>query len=108
MEYITEITPAESRKIGYSYPVNDAWMVDQFRSTIRDVRKEGKTPRVAIFDTIVSMPGVRMPFERLLQVCQEEDVLSFLDAAHSVGMLSPKEFDLQKLKPDFFVSNLHK
>jgi hercynylcysteine S-oxide lyase len=108
VKYITETTPAESRKINYSYPVSDAFLVNQLRATINNVRKEGKVPRIAIFDTIVSMPGVRMPYERLLQVCQEEGVLSFVDAAHAVGMLNAKALDLGKLKPDFFVSNLHK
>jgi selenocysteine lyase/cysteine desulfurase len=108
IEYVTETTAAETRKINYNFPVSDAWMVNQFRVTINDVRKEGKTPRIAIFDTVVSMPGVRMPYERLLQVCHDEGVLSFVDAAHAVGMLRLEELNLGRLKPDFFVSNLHK
>jgi selenocysteine lyase/cysteine desulfurase len=106
--YITETTPAESRKIAYDYPVSDAWLIDEFRKTIRDIRAEGKNPRIAIFDTIVSMPGVRMPYERLVEVCREESVLSVVDAAHCIGMLSLSDMNLGKLQPDFFVSNVHK
>jgi selenocysteine lyase/cysteine desulfurase len=106
--YITELTPAESRKIDYIYPVSDAWLLQSFRVTIAAIRQEGKTPRLAIFDTIVSMPGVRMPFEELTKICHEEEILSFVDGAHGVGMLPPSELNLSKLKPDFFVSNLHK
>lgn len=108
VKYITETTPAESVKIRYTYPVSDQWLLEAFRETIRDIRRQGKNPRLATFDTIVSMPGVRMPYEELLKICQEEKVLSFLDGAHGVGMLAPKDLDLGALKPDFFVSNLHK
>lgn len=106
--YITETTPAESRKISYTYPVSDTWLLETFRKTIADIRKEGKNPRLAIFDTIVSNPGVRMPYEKLLQVCHEQDVTSFVDGAHGLGMLNQAELNLGVLKPDFFVSNLHK
>ena len=58
-------------------------------------------PRIAIFDTIVSMPGVRMPYERLVEVCREESVLSVVDAAHCIGMLSLSDMNLGKLQPDF-------
>jgi selenocysteine lyase/cysteine desulfurase len=106
--YITETTPAESRKIAYSYPVSDAWLLDQFRKTIRDIRAEGKNPRIAIFDTVVSMPGVRIPYERLVQICHKESVLSCIDAAHCIGMLPLSDLNLGKLQPDFFTSNMHK
>ena len=46
-----------------------------------------------------------MPFERLTELCRRHDVLSCIDAAHGVGHLP---INLQKLDPDFFMSNCHK
>lgn len=103
--YITETTPAESVKIRYTYPVEDDWLVEQFHRKVDDVERAGGKVRVAVFDTVVSMPGVRMPFERLIQACKERGVLSCVDGAHGVGHV---ELDLSALDPDFFVSNCHK
>lgn len=107
--YVTETTPAAARRIDVTYPVSDAFLVDGLRAAIRAVRAEGKTPRVAVFDTVVSQPGVRMPFERLTRLCKEEGVLSCIDGAHGVGMLEPEQdLNLGELDPDFFFSNCHK
>ncbi|KAF1850783.1 PLP-dependent transferase [Cucurbitaria berberidis CBS 394.84] len=103
--YITETTPASSVKIEYSYPVEDDWLVSEFKSKVKEVEAKGGKVKVAIFDTIVSMPGVRVPFERLITACKELGVLSCVDGAHGVGHI---ELDLTKLDPDFFVSNCHK
>jgi selenocysteine lyase/cysteine desulfurase len=108
VQYITETTPAESVKIAFTYPVSNDWLLEAFRKTIQDVRGQGRNPRLAIFDTVVSNPGVRMPYEKLLRGCHEEKVPSFLDGAQGLGMLSLKDLDLGTLKPDFFTSNLHK
>jgi selenocysteine lyase/cysteine desulfurase len=106
--YIKETTPAESRRIDFTYPVSDAYLVEQLTRTIRAVKSEGKTPRIAVFDTVVSQPGVRMPYERLTRVCRQEGVLSCIDGAHGVGMLDPDDLNLSRFDPDFFFSNCHK
>ena len=100
-----ETTPAQSRKIQYTYPVSDDFLCDSFESTVRDLRREGMNPVLAIFDTIVSLPGVRMPFERLTRLCKQHQVLSCIDGAHGVGQVP---LNLSELDADFFVSNCHK
>ncbi|KAH7385449.1 pyridoxal phosphate-dependent transferase [Phaeosphaeria sp. MPI-PUGE-AT-0046c] len=105
VSYITETTPAKSVKLAYTYPVEDDWLVSEFRNKIKEVEAGGGSVKMAIFDTVVSMPGVRMPFERLTQACKELGVLSCIDGAHGVGHL---KLDLSALDPDFFVSNCHK
>ena len=90
---------------GYDYPVSDEDLVKKFQEAVARLKGEGKNVRVALFDTIVSLPGVRVPFERLVEVCREEGVLSCIDGAHGVGHIP---LDLGKLNPDFFVSNCHK
>lgn len=108
VSYITETTPAEAFKIQYSYPVSDSSLLSSFEDAIRTIRQQGKNPRIAIYDTVVSLPGVRVPYEQLTAICKREKVLSCIDAAHAIGMLSARELDLSKLQPDFFVSNCHK
>ncbi|KAF2805190.1 PLP-dependent transferase [Mytilinidion resinicola] len=103
--YITETTPAEAVQIEFTYPVEDDWLVEEMKRKVEEEKKQGNRVRIAIFDTVVSMPGVRMPFEKLAAACKEVSVLSFVDAAHAIGHV---ELDLQKLDPDFLVSNCHK
>ncbi|KAF2870556.1 pyridoxal phosphate-dependent transferase [Massariosphaeria phaeospora] len=103
--YITETTPAEAVKVEYTYPVEDDWLVSAFKEKVKEVERNGGKVKIAVFDTVVSMPGLRMPFEKLVAACKELDVLSCVDAAHGVGHV---ELDLGALDPDFLVSNCHK
>lgn len=103
--YITETTPATSHMVEYTYPLSDDELCSKFEQAIKGIKAEGKNPRVAIYDTIASQPGVRMPFERLTELCRQHSVLSCIDGAHSVGGIP---LELGKLDPDFYVSNCHK
>jgi selenocysteine lyase/cysteine desulfurase len=103
--YITETTPATSHMIEYTYPLPDPELCTKFEDAVKEIKANGKNPRVAIYDTIASQPGVRMPFERLTEICRQHGVLSFIDGAHCVGGIP---IDLTNLDPDFYVSNCHK
>jgi hypothetical protein len=102
IEYVVESTAAEAVKIDFTFPKSDKEIIRMFKETLE--RHRGSV-KVAVFDTIVSMPGMRMPFERLVEICREERVLSMIDGAHGIGHIP---LDLGKLDPDFFVSNCHK
>ncbi|KAL8858891.1 MAG: hypothetical protein Q9178_004570 [Gyalolechia marmorata] len=105
VEYLKETTPVKSAKIPLSYPLGDDEVVARLQDKIKALRSEGRRARVAIFDTVSSLPGVRLPWERLVKVCQEEGTLSMVDGAHAVGHI---RLDLGQVQPDFFVSNCHK
>ncbi|KAF2999024.1 hypothetical protein E8E13_008212 [Curvularia kusanoi] len=105
VEYISETTLAQTARVEYTYPVEDEWLVDAFKKKVEEVKSAGGRVKVAIFDTVVSMPGVRMPFERLLEACKELGVMSLLDAAHGIGHL---DLDVSQLDPDFMTTNCHK
>jgi hercynylcysteine S-oxide lyase len=109
IDYICETTPATSFGIDISFPCLHDKLLQDFEAAIDEVRAQGKNPKIAIFDTIVSMPGVRMPYEELIAICKRKNVLSLVDAAHCVGMLDPQtDIKLAELDPDFWVSNAHK
>ncbi|KAI8957316.1 PLP-dependent transferase [Daldinia sp. FL1419] len=94
-----------SREIGIKYPCEDHEIVASFKDAVASCQKEGKRAKLCVFDTVSSLPAVRFPFEDLVRVCKEEDILSLVDGAQGVGMI---DLDLETLDPDFFVSNCHK
>lgn len=102
LEYLVESTPVETVEVKITHPISDEDLVERFVAVLKD---HGSSIKVAVFDTIASMPGVRMPFERLTQVCRENGVLSLIDAAHGIGHIP---LDLGSLRPDFLVTNCHK
>lgn len=103
--YLKETTPLRSAGINLEYPIEDDEIVKRFHETAEQLLQEGKKVKIALFDTISSMPGVQMPWERLVEDCKRLGILSLVDGAHGVGHT---ELDLAKYQPDFFVSNLHK
>ncbi|WPG97381.1 Hypothetical protein R9X50_00015600 [Acrodontium crateriforme] len=105
LDYLSEITPVEAHRISITYPVTDDDVCSALEDKIRSLRNDGKNVRLAIFDTIVALPGVRMPFERLTDLCHKLGVSSCIDAAHSIGQI---EVNLETLNPDYYFSNCHK
>ncbi|KAI0970487.1 aminotransferase family protein-like protein [Xylaria arbuscula] len=87
-------------------PMGDAEIVDAMVGAARRIRQSaGERLRLAIVDTVVSMPGLRIPFEALVPALQAEGALVFVDGAHGIGHV---DIDLKTLKPDFFVTSLNK
>ncbi|MCJ1309216.1 hypothetical protein MMC25_002873 [Agyrium rufum] len=119
VKYMEETTPLRGLKIGRSLPVEDDELIEAFEKAVKGVNEDhaevGKavkgTPakkrkvRMALFDTICSMPGVRVPWERMVEKCRDFDVLSCVDGAHGIGHIP---LNLGEVQPDFFMSNLHK
>ncbi|KAK9248543.1 pyridoxal phosphate-dependent transferase [Lipomyces tetrasporus] len=103
---VCETTPATFRKVEYQFMVDShSTIVQKFKDLVKETKREGLTPKVAVIDTIVSVPGVRFPFEMLVQACKDEGVLSLIDGAHGIGHIA---LDLKQLDADFFTSNCHK
>ncbi|KAL8711880.1 MAG: hypothetical protein Q9220_003824 [cf. Caloplaca sp. 1 TL-2023] len=105
VQYIKETTPVDMAKIAVTYPIDDAKLIAAFRDKLKQLRKEGRNVKVALFDTVSSLPGVKVPWDNLVKICKDEGVLSLVDGAHGVGHI---DLQLGKVQPDFFVSNLHK
>ncbi|KAK2467381.1 hypothetical protein APHAL10511_000616 [Amanita phalloides] len=104
-QYISNIPPYPTLSIlTLNFPLSHDEIVKLFREQVRSL-PPGKH-RVAIIDSIVSNPGVKMPWKEMVKICAEEGVLSVVDAAHSIGQ--ELDINLAEAKPDFWVSNLHK
>lgn len=102
---LMETTPVQLRMVDYTFPITHDNIVNKFLAVVQKSKKEGLNVRAAIFDTIVSVPGVRFPFEKLVKACKEECILSIIDGAHGIGQIP---LNLGELSPDFFVTNCHK
>ncbi|KAI0832286.1 PLP-dependent transferase [Hypoxylon sp. FL0890] len=94
-----------SREILLNYPLEDEEIIAALKDAISNSAREGKRARICVFDTVSSLPAVRLPFEEIAKVCKEEGILSLVDGAQGIGMI---DIDLKALDPDFFISNCHK
>lgn len=100
VKFLETIMDVQAVEVALDYPISNEDIVAKVEKALVEHK-----PRIVVFDTITSMPGVLLPYQELLKVARKHGVLSLVDGAHCVGLLP---IDLGELQPDFFVSNLHK
>lgn len=108
MQYILDSNDTKelgAEIIDIVYPCKDDAILQRFEEAVKKIQGDGKKAKLVVFDVISSMPGMRFPWERMVEKCRELGVLSLIDGAHGVGNV---EIDLGRYGPDFFVSNCHK
>jgi selenocysteine lyase/cysteine desulfurase len=105
VEYVCETTAATSIRIELEYPLSDGDLLQKFSAGLQRGQEDGGRVKIAVFDVVSSLPGVRMPFVELTEMCKQNGVFSLIDGAHAPGQIP---VDLGKLQPDFFVGNCHK
>jgi isopenicillin-N epimerase len=64
-----------------------------------------KNTKLAMIDTVTSPTGIRMPFEKLIQLLESRGVNVLLDAAHGIGMIP---LNLDAMGASYTTSNCHK
>ncbi|ORY76306.1 pyridoxal phosphate-dependent transferase, partial [Protomyces lactucae-debilis] len=102
VEYLVDHTKhIYSQEIPLAYPISHADILQKAEALLQS----DKDINVFVFDLISSLPGVKMPWVELIQLCRKHDVYSVVDAAHGIGHVP---LDLQAANPDFLVSNCHK
>lgn len=106
VERLSELCPVSSHQIEITYPITDDEIVARFNSAIQHVKEKGMRPKLAIFDTVLTFPGVCFPWEILVAVCKEQGIWSLLDGAHGVGHIDLTH--LSSVDPDFMISNCYK
>lgn len=87
--------------IELDFPMTDA----QIEAAMTKVLNENPDTKMVFMDTVTSMPAVVLPWENLVRICRERNVLSFVDGAHGIGLIP---ISLRTARPDYFTSNLHK
>ncbi|KAF8311729.1 PLP-dependent transferase [Clavulina sp. PMI_390] len=115
LQFMKDTTPGlVISTLDLSFPLAHATILRRFRAHLLTIisSKDGNLamrgrPRkiIAFIDTVASSPGVRYPWEAMVEICRELGVFSFVDGAHGVGLIP---LDLDKADPDAFVSNCHK
>ena len=103
---VAELSRVTCNSIVLNYPIEDAEILRRFRERVTELRRQGKNVKVAMFDTLLTFPGARVPWEDLVSICRELGILSLIDGAHGIGHIDLTH--LGKVSPDFFVSNCHK
>jgi selenocysteine lyase/cysteine desulfurase len=103
---IAELTPLKCENILLEYPIEDDEILKRFKERVGKLRAQGTNIKLAMFDTVLTFPGARMPWEALVKACKELGILSLIDGAHGVGHIDLTH--LGEVSPDFFVSNCHK
>lgn len=102
LQYLAESTPVKIVEFEITLPMSDDDLAEGFRAVLKE---HGSSVKLALFDTIVSMPGIKLPYEKLTQICRENGVFSLVDGAHGIGQIP---LDLSAFQPDFLVTNCHK
>ncbi len=107
IQSLEETSPVTSHCIDLTYPVEDREIVEGFTAAVESLSRPGsKRVKVAMFDTVLTFPGVRFPWESLVRICRENGVLSCIDGAHGIGHIDLTH--LAREGPDFFFSNCYK
>ncbi|EIN04913.1 PLP-dependent transferase [Punctularia strigosozonata HHB-11173 SS5] len=117
LQYLHDVHPTTTlAPFHIRFPTSHSAIVESFREHLRIVKatlpglqksSASVAPKmVAVIDSIVSNPGVRLPWQEMVSLCREEGVWSVVDAAHSIGQ--EPDINLSESRPDFFVTNCHK
>lgn len=85
------------------FPLLHKDIIDKFQKLF-----EAQKITLALFDTVSSMPAMKMPFAELTQLCRKHGVLSLVDGAHLFGLIPIDLSEGSDFRPDFYTSNLHK
>lgn len=105
MQYIADVTPGvQITSFDITTPTTHAKIFESCRKHVSEVKstKAEGAKIVLVLDAIASNPGMLLPWERVVDLCTQEGVISVVDAAHAIGQ--QLDIDVSKTKPDFWIS----
>ncbi|KAK3934347.1 pyridoxal phosphate-dependent transferase [Diplogelasinospora grovesii] len=105
IQSLGETTPVVPHCIEIKYPIEDDEILRKFEQAVEILRKHSKTVRLAMFDTVLTFPGVRFPWESLVRLCKRLSIQTLIDGAHGVGHIDLRH--LGDVGPDFVISNCY-
>ncbi|XP_078492683.1 uncharacterized protein LOC100182498 [Ciona intestinalis] len=92
----------KTRCVEIRFPISDEQDVVDLYARQLDLYPNIK---IAVIDHITSPTALKLPVEKIVEVCRERNVLTLIDGAHAPGQL---DLDMEKIKADFYVGDLHK
>jgi selenocysteine lyase/cysteine desulfurase len=99
VEYLVDSTShIYSVEVPLIYPISHQDILNKAEECL----KQDTNIKVFVFDLISSLPGVKMPWVELIQLCKKYNILSVVDAAHGIGQVP---INLHESSPDFFITN---
>jgi len=100
IDFVTNMSGAKTVVVRIPFRIDDdSDIIDPIMSAINE-----KTV-LAMIDTVSSPTGIRMPFEKLVEMIQERGVDVLVDAAHGPGIVP---LDIDKLNACYITGNCHK
>ncbi|KAI0020167.1 pyridoxal phosphate-dependent transferase [Xylariomycetidae sp. FL0641] len=85
LESLEDTTPVRTLEVSIIYPIQDDEILQRFQDAITAVETQGRKAKLAIFDAVLTFPGMRFPWEMLVDKCRQRGVLSLIDGAHGIG-----------------------
>ncbi|ORY29237.1 hypothetical protein BCR33DRAFT_793077 [Rhizoclosmatium globosum] len=85
--------------------MSEAELLSRVADCIEKVENEDGEVVLAVYDGIVSIPSIILPFEKLTRYFESKNILSCIDGAQVIGAIP---VNLPTLAPDFFITNPHK
>jgi selenocysteine lyase/cysteine desulfurase len=106
IQSVCETSPARSHCIDITFPIEDCEFINVLESVVNNLAEKDNRACLLMFDTVVTFPGLCLPWKLLLEFCRSRDILSLVDGAHGIGHVDLKS--LIQGRPDFFTSNCYK
>ncbi|KAI5119107.1 hypothetical protein M0805_007855 [Coniferiporia weirii] len=107
IQYISDTPPhPQQSTFALEFPTTVSDILKRFRAHLKGIPRQSGRKVVAVIDAIVSVPGALLPWKEMVGICKEEDVISVIDAAHSIGQ--EVNISLKVANPDFWISNCYK
>lgn len=66
------------------------WKHNDWRDLDRKLRAVGDRPKIVAFESVYSMDGDIAPMREIIEVCEANGALMYLDEVHAVGMYGPR------------------
>ncbi|KAG5353596.1 hypothetical protein C0989_005117 [Termitomyces sp. Mn162] len=107
IHHLSDVRPYPTvKQFTLQFPTTHKEIIANFKEFVAsNPTVEGKKT-IVVMDSIVSNPGVKLPWQELVKICKEAGFYSVIDAAHSIGQET--DINLSEAQPDFWISNCHK
>ncbi|PVU86337.1 hypothetical protein BB560_006751 [Smittium megazygosporum] len=106
ISYVCDRTGATPVDIPINLPCSNQEILDGAKAAIERIACNPDLKlKFAVVDMISSIPGMVLPYKKLVEMLKEVGALVFLDGAHALGQI---DINIDESDCDFFTTNTHK